>query len=248
MSIEHTCEWCGEEYDLRHGACPACGMSPERKKIIEWILAERDRQVTVEGFDEEHDHPYTDELPRAAACYAVAAARGPTTALSMRDAHDVRIWPWSTFWLRKPHNRQRRLIIAAALIMAELERMGRSVERWPDLNLPGVRHGKAAQDISDIRIGNTPITNFQDDEAATPEEAGYEGEDAQWVRKQDRRRETPRVMQLVIPARLWCPYCGERHVDSEQLGEKWYRRAHTTHRCRNEYCLREFDVFVYGSE
>ncbi len=25
VSVEHTCRACGEEFDTRHGSCPACG-------------------------------------------------------------------------------------------------------------------------------------------------------------------------------------------------------------------------------
>lgn len=50
--------------------------------------------------------------------------------------------------------------------------------------------------------------------------------------------------KLIIPAKLWCPHCGAPHVDEERDGERWNRRAHTTHRCQE--CGGDFDVFVTG--
>jgi hypothetical protein len=54
-------------------------------------------------------------------------------------------------------------------------------------------------------------------------------------------RELPK---LIINAPLWCPHCGARHIDEERNGEKWHRRAHTTHRCQS--CGGDFDVYVSG--
>lgn len=51
--------------------------------------------------------------------------------------------------------------------------------------------------------------------------------------------------KLIINAKLWCPHCGARHIDEERNGEKWQRRAHTTHRCQG--CGGDFDVFVSGA-
>jgi len=51
-------------------------------------------------------------------------------------------------------------------------------------------------------------------------------------------------MKLIIEYRLFCPYCGVRHVDETRKGERWDRRAHTTHRCQN--CGEDFDVYVSG--
>lgn len=52
-------------------------------------------------------------------------------------------------------------------------------------------------------------------------------------------------MKLIIEVPLWCPYCGAKHVDETRNGEKWDRRAHTTHRCQK--CQRDWDVYVSGS-
>ncbi len=50
--------------------------------------------------------------------------------------------------------------------------------------------------------------------------------------------------RLIIDHKLFCPYCGERHVDEMRNGQRWERRAHTTHRC--QVCGQDFDVFVSG--
>jgi DNA-directed RNA polymerase subunit RPC12/RpoP len=52
--------------------------------------------------------------------------------------------------------------------------------------------------------------------------------------------------RLIIDAVLFCPHCGDRHVDEARNGEKWHRRAHTTHRCQD--CGRDFDVYVSGQD
>jgi transposase-like protein len=53
------------------------------------------------------------------------------------------------------------------------------------------------------------------------------------------------LIRQIVPVKLWCPYCGTRHVDEERNGEKWHRRAHTTHRCQS--CGRDWDVYVSGA-
>ena len=50
--------------------------------------------------------------------------------------------------------------------------------------------------------------------------------------------------RIIIDHPLFCPHCGARHVDESRNGEKWHRRAHTTHRCQS--CGGDFDVYVSG--
>lgn len=52
------------------------------------------------------------------------------------------------------------------------------------------------------------------------------------------------TVRLIIPARLWCPYCGVRHIDEKRNSGRWDRQAHTTHRCVG--CQREWEVYVSG--
>ena len=58
----------------------------------------------------------------------------------------------------------------------------------------------------------------------------------------------PDLLKIIVPLPLWCPHCGARHVDETRDGERWDRRAHTTHRCQNADCGKDFDVFVSGAK
>lgn len=91
--------------------------------ICEEIANERYRQIAAEGWSYEHDDTHTDgSLGAAAACYA-----HPDTA--WRGS----AWPksWASRWY-KPTHRRRDLIKAAALIVAEIERLDRMVEYATD--------------------------------------------------------------------------------------------------------------------
>jgi hypothetical protein len=83
------------------------------------VAFERLRQIREEGWTPEHDdqHGYC-ELSQAASCYALSAS-----------GYDERIalefWPFSLGWW-KPKGARRDLVRAAALIIAEIERLDRS--------------------------------------------------------------------------------------------------------------------------
>lgn len=90
------------------------------------VLAERERQQSAEGWTPEHDDEHTDRsLAFAAASYAYNAA----------ISHEGRIWNtalpptiWPQSWgadAWKPKSRRRDLIRAAALMIAEIERLDR---------------------------------------------------------------------------------------------------------------------------
>ena len=82
--------------------------------IIEEIAEERSRQWTEEGWTKEHDDEHNDNsLSIAAASYCLETSM---------------IWPWEleTFKLK---DRRRNLIRAAALIVAEIERMDRETNK-----------------------------------------------------------------------------------------------------------------------
>lgn len=81
------------------------------------VLAERRRQVEQEGWTPEHDDAYQyGELGRAAACYA---AHKPF------DDRGNMNWPWPAQWW-KPGTARRNLVKAAALILADIERIDRA--------------------------------------------------------------------------------------------------------------------------
>lgn len=85
--------------------------------VLDDIYEERQRQVDVEGWTPEHDDEHSKgEMAQAAAAYAVSDTVYP---------HAQILWPWDEKWW-KPTNRRRDLIKAAALIVAEIERLDRS--------------------------------------------------------------------------------------------------------------------------
>lgn len=83
------------------------------------VLAEHQRQISVEGCTPQRDDEYTDEeLARAAVCYALP--RG-----DYEIPEPPEFWPWPmASW--KPGERRRELVKAGALILAEIERLDRA--------------------------------------------------------------------------------------------------------------------------
>lgn len=89
------------------------------------VLAERQRQVEAEGWTPEHDDQHdAGEMADAAACYA----GNYHIRYSMSSTAPARpvptLWPWSPAWW-KPSGARRDLVKAAALIIAEIERLDR---------------------------------------------------------------------------------------------------------------------------
>jgi hypothetical protein len=93
---------------------------------LDEIAAERRRQIEVEGWSPEHDDEHLPRpgrrerrgpLAEAAECYIA----GSTGVFDLN-------WPWDTeYW--KPTTYRRDLIKAAALIVAEIERLDRAALR-----------------------------------------------------------------------------------------------------------------------
>lgn len=96
--------------------------------VILEIARERNRQISDEGWSADHNDQHDDgSLAAAAACYANPLfldirARGK----SVLDATPLG-WPnsWHILWY-EPTDRRRDLIKAAALIVAEIERLDRA--------------------------------------------------------------------------------------------------------------------------
>ncbi|MER9706088.1 hypothetical protein NKJ10_17835 [Mesorhizobium sp. M0204] len=98
------------------------------------VVAERRRQVEGEGWTAEHDDKHNDgEIARAAGIYAVIAGSDATDYRNVTGGYVLNYilrglmkyyWPWSPTWF-KPTNRRRDLVKAAALIIAEIERLDR---------------------------------------------------------------------------------------------------------------------------
>lgn len=95
------------------------------------VFAERKRQIDQEHYSHEHDDEYDqNELIRAASSYlSHVIGRGwvfkETCPETYQDEEAPDLWPWDLdFW--KPKNPRRDLVRAAALIIAEIEKIDRS--------------------------------------------------------------------------------------------------------------------------
>lgn len=94
-------------------------------KGCDLIAQERQRQIEKEGWSTEHDKSHTNnELAWAAACYAA-----PESIFRILGGYGggpfySNPWPWSEEWdKRKQHGRLKQLVIAGALIAAEIDRL-----------------------------------------------------------------------------------------------------------------------------
>lgn len=104
--------------------------------VIDEIAAERRRQIDAEGWTPEHDDGHDGgEMLTAAWCYmqrhADADMWGGNAAAEINSLPAPARWPWDREWW-KPKNRRRDLIRAAALIVAEIERLDRIEARKND--------------------------------------------------------------------------------------------------------------------
>lgn len=102
--------------------------------VIEEIRAERERQMSAERWTPEHDDRYTQsQLALAGACYALSASGLGDESKFIHGRWETPIdwyWPWHrSFW--KPKDRRRDLIRAAALIVAEIERLDHAAAQPP---------------------------------------------------------------------------------------------------------------------
>lgn len=94
------------------------------------VLAERRRQVEAEGMTHAGDDQYcAAELPRAAASYILNGANDQAPY----------IWPWANSWW-KPRDARANYVRAAALLLAEIER----IDRLDATRQPSFRDGGGA--------------------------------------------------------------------------------------------------------
>lgn len=111
------------------------------------VIAERARQIQDEGWTTEHDDRHVDDsLAIAAACYArpfdkqgtevrtepvdVSGGRGDCPVWRQKSYTVPKVWPksWAPSWW-KPKTRRRDLVRAAAMIIAEIERIDRAATK-----------------------------------------------------------------------------------------------------------------------
>lgn len=128
-------------------------MKPHDHVILE-IARERERQMDVEGWTPTHDDEhYRGDMAVAAACYAIRSAHYGSPPLPDDYQHPIEatvvgqgpgpgrrhfsigtidvltmLWPWAGDWW-KPKDRRRDLVRAAALLVAEIERLDRATAK-----------------------------------------------------------------------------------------------------------------------
>lgn len=107
-------------------------MSKELSQAALDVLAERQRQMDVEGWTPAHDDcHYSNELVAAATCYSShVVARAwlhPKHPEEYLEEPVPEGWPmnWDEEWW-KPSDPRRDLVKAAALLLAEIERIDRA--------------------------------------------------------------------------------------------------------------------------
>ncbi|KRA58153.1 hypothetical protein [Rhizobium sp. Root651] len=104
-------------------------------KAIEDVTAERRRQVEKEGWSLDHDDRHSaGEMALAAGWYAFNSVYvGSPDAVGVdkgemaghfHAGYGAYSWPWDASWW-KPTERRRDLVKAAALLIAEIERIDR---------------------------------------------------------------------------------------------------------------------------
>ncbi len=103
--------------------------TPNMMTVVDEIVGERCRQIASEGWTPQHDDEHDGgQMAMAAACYAAPQRMFKAQTLAGRGYEPftayVDAWPWADNWW-KPGDRRRDLVKAAALIMAEIERLDR---------------------------------------------------------------------------------------------------------------------------
>ena len=110
-----------EEFHRRFYLFPLAPQPTERGKVLEEIATERARQITDEGWTSEHDDQHdTGQMAEAAAGYALKS-----TGTYGNPKYPPNEWPWDIGWW-KPTTPRRDLVKAAALLVAEIERLDRA--------------------------------------------------------------------------------------------------------------------------
>lgn len=94
----------------------------QKSNFLELVAKERTRQIVEKGYTSEHDDEHTDgSIADAAACYAT----DQTEYIDLSN-----LWPWNfEFFKKDDHDRKQQLIIAAAFINAEYDRIVREEQK-----------------------------------------------------------------------------------------------------------------------
>ncbi|WES88805.1 hypothetical protein [Dickeya fangzhongdai] len=90
------------------------------------VIAERQRQITAEGWTPEHDDEHVAfEMSFAAATYVLHIAQS-YGGQPYKHVAPSEVWPWDLKWLKFAPGPRRSLVKAAALILAEIDRLDRA--------------------------------------------------------------------------------------------------------------------------
>lgn len=116
-------------------------------KATDDVLAERQRQIDAEGWTEAHDDQHGDRSLAAAAASYTKQYVGRAWLLECFDDGALRYqadempddWPdsWAEEWW-KPKSPRRDLVRAAALLVAEIERLDRAALKAPNVGGKGL--------------------------------------------------------------------------------------------------------------
>lgn len=115
-------------------------------QAIDDVIAERQRQIDIEGWSNEHDDQHrAGDLAVAGACYAAfAVAEDSRVDASLLTTFTKNCWPWGREWWKPKIGTPRRdLVRAAALIVAEIDRLDRESLRSENEVLATVVFGSA---------------------------------------------------------------------------------------------------------
>lgn len=140
-------------------------------KASDDVLSERQRQIDAEDWTEEHDDQHTDgSLALAAACYARpldkqrtevrgedydgSGGRGDCPVWRTEHYTVPKLWPksWAPSWW-KPKNRRRDLVRAAALLIAEIERLDRAASKTANAELRDAAPASGLAPLSNDVLG-----------------------------------------------------------------------------------------------
>jgi hypothetical protein len=99
--------------------------TPKLNRAARDVIGERQRQVSIEGYSLYRDDGYINgEMADAAAAYATLAGKPKSMTTD---------WPWGAETFKPSADRRRDLVKAAALLLAEIERLDRLplIKHWP---------------------------------------------------------------------------------------------------------------------
>ena len=96
-------------------------------KAIDDVLAERQRQIAEKGWTPEHDDQHSDGvIALAGSGYAYAAAWATMAPSDEQFTDEAPPPAWPEDWEFKPNQPRQMLVKAAALMLAEIERIDRA--------------------------------------------------------------------------------------------------------------------------